>query len=108
MPDVQFGRLINVKTESLIYLKALNAEFLFIEIWFTNQYNEPLQMKDNANITLVVSKKKKIFIKITYHTDNKYVQSYDFLSLAKNFENKYCKKIMTAAKKLTKANVVKH
>ena len=53
VPDVQFGQLINVKPESLIYLKATSAEFSFIEICFTNQNNEPLEIEDNINIFIV-------------------------------------------------------
>ena len=45
-------------------LKTTNAEFSFIEIWFTDQNNRPLEIKDNVNITLPVeisSFKNEIF-----------------------------------------------
>ena len=35
-------------------LKTTNAEFSFIEIWFTDQNNRPLKIKDNVNITLII------------------------------------------------------
>ena len=35
-------------------LKTTNAEFSFIEIWFTDQYNRPLEIEDNVNITLII------------------------------------------------------
>ena len=35
-------------------LKTIDAEFSFIEIWFTDQNNRPLELKDNVNITLVI------------------------------------------------------
>ena len=38
VPDVQFGQLINVKPESLIYLKATSAGFSFIEVWFKRMW----------------------------------------------------------------------
>ena len=60
VPDVQFGQLINVKQESLIYLEATSAEFSFIEIWFTNQNNGPLDIEDSVNITLVVGPDKTL------------------------------------------------
>ena len=34
--------------------KTTNAEFLFIEIWFTEQNNRPLEIKDNVNVTLII------------------------------------------------------
>ena len=34
-------------------LKRNNAEFSFIEIWFTDQNNRPLEIEDNVNITLI-------------------------------------------------------
>ena len=62
VPDVQFGQLINVKLESLIYLKTKSAEFSFIKVWFTNQKKEPLEIDDNVNITHIVGLNK------TYYT----------------------------------------
>ena len=35
-------------------LKATNAEFLFLEIWFTDQNDRPLEIKYNMNITLII------------------------------------------------------
>ena len=58
VPDIQFGQLINVKPESLIYLKTTSAEFSFIEVWFTNQNNEPLEIEDSVSITLIVGPNK--------------------------------------------------
>ena len=31
-----------------------NAEFSFIEIWFTDQNNRPTEIEDNVNITLII------------------------------------------------------
>ena len=53
MPDKQYGILINVEPQSLIMLKTTSAEFLFIEVWFTNQNNELLEIEDSVNITLI-------------------------------------------------------
>ena len=36
-------------------LKTTNEEFSFIEIWFKNQNNRPLEIEDNVNITLIIS-----------------------------------------------------
>ena len=35
-------------------LKTTNTEFSFIEIWFTDQSNRPLEVGDNVNITLII------------------------------------------------------
>ena len=34
-------------------LKTTSAEFSFIDIWFTNQNNRPLEIEDNVKITLI-------------------------------------------------------
>ena len=36
VPNKQFGQLITVTPHSLTMLKTTNAEFSFIEIWFTD------------------------------------------------------------------------
>ena len=50
----QFGQLITITPHSLTMLKTTNAEFSFIEIWFTYQNNKPLEIEDNVNITLII------------------------------------------------------
>ena len=40
----QFGQLITITPHSLTMLKTTNAKFSFIEIWFTDQNNRPLEM----------------------------------------------------------------
>ena len=54
VPNKQFGQLITITPHSLTMLKTTNAEFSFIEIWFTDQNNRPLIIEDNVNITLVI------------------------------------------------------
>ena len=53
-PDNKFGQLITITPCSLTMLKTTNAEFSFIKIWFTDQNNRPLEIEDNANITLII------------------------------------------------------
>ena len=53
-PNKQFGQLITITLHSLMMLKTTNAEFSFIEIWFTDQNNRPLEIEDNINITLII------------------------------------------------------
>ena len=54
VPNTQFGQLITVESNSSIMIKTLNAESSFIEIYFTNQNNLPLETEDDVNITLVI------------------------------------------------------
>ena len=37
IPIKQFGQLINILPHSLTMLNTVNTEFLFIEVWFTDQ-----------------------------------------------------------------------
>ena len=54
VPNKQFGQLITITSHSPTMLKTTNAEFSFIEIWFTDQNNRPLKIEDNVNITLII------------------------------------------------------
>ena len=50
----QFGKLINIAPNSLIMLSTTNAEFSSIEVWFTDENSEPLEIEDNVNMTLII------------------------------------------------------
>ena len=50
----KYGQLITVSPHSLIMLKTVNTEFSFIEIWFTDQDNRPLEIEDSVNISLII------------------------------------------------------
>ena len=54
VPNKQFGQLITITSHSPKMLKTTNAEFPFIEIWFTDQNNRRLEIEDNVNITLII------------------------------------------------------
>ena len=55
VPNKKYGKLITVSPEMLIMLKTVNTEFSFIEIWFTDQDNKPLEIEDSVNISLIIS-----------------------------------------------------
>ena len=55
VPNKKYGQLITVSPNSLIMLKTINNEFSFIEIWFTDQDNRPLEIEDSVNISLIIS-----------------------------------------------------
>ena len=37
-----------------IFLKTFNSEFQTIEVWFTDQNSQPLEIEDRINLTLVI------------------------------------------------------
>ena len=50
-----FVQLLDILSQNCIFLNTFNSEFLFIEVWFTNQNSKPLEIEDNINITLVIN-----------------------------------------------------
>ena len=54
VPNEQFGQLITISSYLLPKIKTTNAEFQFIQLWFTDQNNGPLETEDSINITLMI------------------------------------------------------
>ena len=54
LPNKQFDQLITITPHSQTMLKTTNAEFSFIQTWFTDQNNRPLEIEDDVNITLII------------------------------------------------------
>ena len=48
VPNKQFGQLINISPHSLAMLGTTNTEFSFIEVWFTDQNSDPLEIHDQS------------------------------------------------------------
>ena len=59
----QYGQLINISPHSLVFLKTVNAKFSEIEIWFTDQTNNSLEIEDNVNISLIINTNIKLKLK---------------------------------------------
>ena len=38
-----------------MFLKAIDTEFSYVEVWFTGQNSNPLEIEDKINITLVIN-----------------------------------------------------
>ena len=55
VPTKQYGQLISISPHSLVFLKTLNTEFSEIEVWFTDQNNNTLEIEDNVNISLIIN-----------------------------------------------------
>ena len=54
VPNESFGQLSDISTKNFLFLKTFNSEFLHIEVWFTNQNSDPLEIEDKKK-----KKKKK-------------------------------------------------
>ena len=54
VPNKQFGQLINNSSYSLTIMNAVNTEFSFVEVWFTDQASKALEIEDNVNLTLII------------------------------------------------------
>ena len=55
VPNKQYGQLISISPHSLTFLKAMNTEFSEVDIWFTYQNNNVLEIEDNVNISLIIN-----------------------------------------------------
>ena len=47
VPTKQYGQLISISPNSLIFLKTMNTEFSEIEVWFTDQNNNAREIEVN-------------------------------------------------------------
>ena len=77
--------------------KTNNSEFQFIQLWFTDQNNRPLEIKGKYYTNNWVD-----IIKMRCSTEpkcRKYVEGYGFLSFERKFGDKYGKKLMPTATK---------
>ena len=55
VPTKQYGQLISISPHSLVFLKTMNAEFSEIDVWFTDQNKDALEIEDNVNISLIIN-----------------------------------------------------
>ena len=53
-PNKPFGSLLEISPINFIPLKAFNSEFQTIEVWFTDQNSQQLEIEDRINFTLVI------------------------------------------------------
>ena len=53
-PDKSFGSLLQISPPNHIFLKIFNSEFQETKVWFTDQNNRPLEVKDKINLTLII------------------------------------------------------
>ena len=55
VPNKQYGQLISISPHSLVFLKTINSEFSKIDIWFTDQNNNDLEIENSVNISLIIN-----------------------------------------------------
>ena len=53
VPNKSFGQLLDISPKNLIFLKTFNSEFSYIELWFTDQNSEPLEIENKTNMQLI-------------------------------------------------------
>ena len=54
VPNTPFGSLLEISPKNHIFLKTFNSEFQTMEVWFTDQNNQQLEIEDKINLTLII------------------------------------------------------
>ena len=54
VPNKPFGSLLEISPTNHIFLKTFNSEYTYIEVWFTDQNSQPLEIEYGINLTLVI------------------------------------------------------
>ena len=55
VPNKSLDQLLDISPENFIFLKHFHSEFLYTEVWFTDQNSNPLEIEDKINTTLVIN-----------------------------------------------------
>ena len=51
VPNKWFHQLFDISPKKFIFLKSLNSEFSYIEVWLTDWSSKPLDVEDLNEIT---------------------------------------------------------
>ena len=54
VPNKPFGSLLDISPTTHIFLKTFNSEYNEIEVSFTDQNSQPLEIEDRINLTMVI------------------------------------------------------
>ena len=54
VPYKSFGSLLEISPTNHIFLKIFNSEYHEINVWFTDQNSQPLEIEDRINLTIVI------------------------------------------------------
>ena len=49
-----FGSLLDISPSNHVFLKTFNSEYDEIIVWFTDQNNQPLEIENRINLTMVI------------------------------------------------------
>ena len=55
VPKKSFSQSLDISPQNYIYFKHFYSELLYVEVWFTDQNSNPLEVEDKINITLVIN-----------------------------------------------------
>ena len=55
VPNKLFGQLLDISSKNFIFLKTFDSEFLYIELWITDQNSKAVEIEDKINIPLVIN-----------------------------------------------------
>ena len=55
VPNKPLGQLLNISPKIFIFLKSIDSEFSYIEVWSTDQSSKPLEIGHKINIDLVIN-----------------------------------------------------
>ena len=56
VPNKSFGQLLDISPLHFIFdFKTFDSEFLYFQVWFTDQNSKPLEIEDKISITLVIN-----------------------------------------------------
>ena len=54
VPNKLFLSLLEISRTNHIFLKTYNSEYDEIIVWFTRQNNQPLEVEDRINLTMLI------------------------------------------------------
>ena len=54
VPNKKFGQLLNISPHVFTMMNTVNTEFPSVEVCFTDQSSEALEIEDNVNLTIII------------------------------------------------------
>ena len=54
VPSKPFGSLLKISPTNDVFFKTFNSEFQTIEVWFTDQKSQSLEIEDRINLILAI------------------------------------------------------
>ena len=54
IPNKPFGSFLDISPTKHIFLKTFNSEYNEIDVWFTDQNSQPIEIEDRKNLAMVI------------------------------------------------------